>query len=111
MGASSARAACKARARSTRPRRQEKRDVTRVTRSHLSQNAPARGGLAAAHSLVVLAAQVRDALVAGHPAQRVLQLHELHEEIVLDGQPRRGHRALEVETEPLLDSPELRALT
>ena len=37
-------------------------------------------------------------------AQRVLQLHQLNEQVVLRIQPGRVHRALEVEREPLLDA-------
>ncbi len=37
-------------------------------------------------------------------AQRVLQLHQLNEQVVLRIQPWRGHRALEIERQPLLNA-------
>src|SRR5260370_37822384 len=55
-------------------------------------------------SVVVFVAKMGDRLFAHHPAQGVLQLHQLDEEIVLRVEAFRGHRALEVEAEPLLDS-------
>ena len=54
--------------------------------------------------VVVLAPEVRDELLALHVAQRVLQLHQLDEQVVLRIQTRRVHRALEVERQPLLDA-------
>src|SRR5713101_3002677 len=60
--------------------------------------------------VVVFVAKMGDRLFAHHPAQGVLQLHQLDEEIVLRVEAFRGHRALEVEAEPLLDSLEARAL-
>ena len=45
-----------------------------------------------------------DQLLALDIPQRVLQLHRLDEQIVFRIQPRRGHRRLEEETQPLLDS-------
>src|SRR5687768_7128026 len=43
-------------------------------------------------------------------AKRVLQLHQLNEEIVLGIQPRRVHRALEIKREPLLNTRHARTL-
>src|SRR5690606_37513592 len=61
-------------------------------------------------SVVVLAPEVGDEVFTLHPAQRVLQLHQLNEQIVLGIEPRRGHGALEVEAQPLLHTPETGAL-
>src|SRR5262245_28343282 len=61
-------------------------------------------------SVVILVAQVRDEVLAHHPAERILELHALNEEIVLRVEPFRGHRALEVKAEPLLHSTEARSL-
>src|ERR1700754_3913177 len=71
--------------------------------------APRRIG-GAPRSVIVLRAEVRDGFLAHHPAQRVLQLHELDEEIVLRVQVGRGHRALEVKAEPLLRALQVGAL-
>jgi myo-inositol-1-phosphate synthase len=56
-------------------------------------------------SVVVLESQVGDQLFPSKVAQRVLELHELDEDVVLGIQPGRRHRALEVEREPLLHAP------
>src|SRR5437762_9482213 len=60
--------------------------------------------------VVILTAEMRDELFALQEAQRVLQLHELNEQIVLGIDRRRVHRTLEVEREPLLDAVHVRAL-
>src|SRR5262249_26872942 len=60
--------------------------------------------------VVVLTAQVRDQLLALQVPQRVLQLHQLDEQIVLRVQTGRVNRALEVERQPLLDAVHARAL-
>ena len=51
-----------------------------------------------------------DQLLALHPAQRVLQLHQLDEQVVLGVQPSGCGRALPVEAEPLLDAAHAGAL-
>src|SRR6266404_1074668 len=48
-------------------------------------------------SVVILLPQVRDQVLPHHPAQGVLQLHQLNEQIMLRIQVRRGHRRLEIE--------------
>src|SRR3954469_1264496 len=53
--------------------------------------------------VVILQAKVGDELLSLEMAQRVLQLHELDEQIVLGIEPWRRHRRLEVEAQPLLD--------
>src|SRR5688572_7492698 len=53
--------------------------------------------------VVVLPSKVSDELLTFQVAERVLQFHQLDEEIVLRIEPRRVHRALEVERQPLLD--------
>src|SRR5690606_19860275 len=58
--------------------------------------------------LVVLLAEVRDLLLAHEPAERVLELRLLDEQVVLRVDRRRVLRALEVEREPLLDALEPR---
>src|SRR6266566_1451172 len=60
--------------------------------------------------VVVFTAQMRDELFALEISERVLQLHELNEQIVLRVQLRRVHGALEIERQPLLDARHLRAL-
>src|SRR5262249_31886763 len=60
--------------------------------------------------IVVFGAKVSDELLAAEMAERILELHQLNEEVVLGVQPRRRHRALEVEREPLLDAAHARAL-
>src|SRR6185436_246230 len=60
--------------------------------------------------VVVLPAKVSDELLALEIAQRVLQLHQLDEEIVFGIEARRVHRALEVERQPLLDPVHARPL-
>src|SRR4029453_10600268 len=53
--------------------------------------------------VVVLEAEVRDEVLSAQVAERVLELHELDEQVVLGVEAGRGHRALEVERQPLLD--------
>src|SRR5580765_28264 len=60
--------------------------------------------------VVVLTAEVRDELFALEVAQRVLQLHQLNEQVVLRIEAGRVHRRLEVEREPLLDAAHAGAL-
>src|SRR5690606_25421051 len=60
--------------------------------------------------LVVLLPEVRDHVFAHHPAQRVLQLGLLHEEVVLRIQPRCDLRRLEVERQPFLHAAHARSL-
>src|SRR5207302_2637159 len=50
--------------------------------------------------IVVFLPQVRNQIRAHHPAQRVLQLHGLDEQVMFGIQPRRGHGRLEVEAQP-----------
>src|SRR6478752_6408931 len=55
-------------------------------------------------SVVVLAAEVSNHFLAHHVAQRVLQLHQLDEQVVLRIEVLRMHRRLVVERQPLLDA-------
>src|SRR6478672_7926933 len=75
-------------------------DSTPMTR------APTRTGWAL---IVVFTAKVRDQIFALEIPQRVLQLHELDEQIVFGVEVRRVHGRLEVEREPLLDAAHARA--
>src|SRR3954464_12610744 len=61
-------------------------------------------------SVVVLETEMGDQFLALNVAQRVLQLHQLNEQVVLRIEPRRVHRRLEVERQPLLDALHPRAL-
>src|SRR3954471_6295143 len=61
-------------------------------------------------SVVILQAEVRDQILAAHVTQRVLQLHQLDEQVVLRVEARRVHRALVIEGEPLLDAAHAGAL-
>src|SRR5215510_6009502 len=54
-------------------------------------------------SIVVLASEVRDQLLALHVAQSVLQFHQLNEQIMLRVHLTRMHRRFEVERQPLLN--------
>ena len=51
-----------------------------------------------------------DLVFAHHPAQRVLQLGELHEQVVFRVEARGNLRALVIERQPFLDAAEARAL-
>ena len=53
--------------------------------------------------IVVLEPEVCDQFFSDHVSERVLQLHQLNEQVVLRIQAGRMHRALEVERQPLLD--------
>src|SRR5262249_58500287 len=52
--------------------------------------------------VVVLGPEMGDELLAPQVAQRVLELHELDEQVVLRVERRGRHRALPVERQPLL---------
>src|SRR6266550_5791290 len=54
--------------------------------------------------VVVLTAKMRDELLALEIAQRVLQLHQLDEQVVLRIEAAGVDRTLEVERQPLLDA-------
>src|SRR5207237_10477984 len=60
--------------------------------------------------VVILTAEMRDELFALEKPERVLELHQLDEQIVLRIHRRRVHRALEVERQPFLDAVHVRAL-
>src|SRR5476649_1154275 len=60
--------------------------------------------------VVVLTSKMRDELFALEIAQRVLELHQLDEQIVLRVHLGRVHRRLVVERQPLLDAVHLRPL-
>src|SRR5579863_3363173 len=52
--------------------------------------------------VVVLQTEVRNQLLALHPAKRIFQFHRLNENIVLGIEAGRGHGRFEKEREPLL---------
>src|SRR5262245_50778030 len=54
-------------------------------------------------SVVIFQPQVRDQLFAAQVSQRVLQLHQLNEQVVFGVELRRAHRAFEIERQPLLN--------
>jgi hypothetical protein len=54
--------------------------------------------------VVVFQTKVRDHLLALHVSQRVLQLHELNEQVMFRVEFRCAHGALEIEREPFLDA-------
>src|SRR5260370_41244687 len=60
--------------------------------------------------IVVFKAEMGDEFFTPHPAQRVLQFHELDEEVMLGIQTRRSHRRLEIERKPFLDAAHAGAL-
>ena len=51
-----------------------------------------------------------DQVLAAHPAERVFELHELDEDVMLGIQPGRGHGSLEIERKPFLNAAHTRAL-
>src|SRR5713226_1166871 len=59
--------------------------------------------------VVVLTAKMGDQLFAFEVPQRVLQLHQLNEQIVLGVESRRVNRTLEIEGQPLLNPVHARA--
>src|SRR4029077_510729 len=63
-----------------------------------------------ARSVVILQTQVCDQVLTAHPPERILQLHQLDEDVVLRVEPRRGHGSLEIEREPFLDATHAAAL-
>jgi lipoprotein-anchoring transpeptidase ErfK/SrfK len=80
------------------------------TRLYIHGTTPAGERPAVVNSIVIFVADVRDQVFALHPAQHVLHLDQLDEEIVLRIQPGSGHRALVIEREPLLDAAEAGAV-
>src|SRR5918992_1773871 len=54
--------------------------------------------------VVILPPEVSNHLLTHHVTQRVLQLHQLDEQVVLGIQVPGVHRRLEVERQPLLDA-------
>src|SRR6185437_4113419 len=60
--------------------------------------------------IVVLESEVSNQLLALHPAQSILQFHELDEDVVLGIESLSRHRRLEIERKPLLNASHSRAL-
>src|SRR5690348_4780463 len=54
--------------------------------------------------VVILESEMRDQLFIPQVAKRVLELHQLDEEIMFRIESRRGHGTFEVKAEPLLDT-------
>lgn len=79
------------------------RPQTRLTQSGCRQSKPGcEPGLlclqrSAETSVVVLESEMRDQFLAAQVAQRVLELHQLNEQIVFRVEPGRAHRTLEIE--------------
>src|SRR5271155_2775048 len=71
------------------------------TRNFLTETG---GGGTPQLSVVVFQSKVSDQLLAHDVAKGVLQLHRLDKQIMLGIEPRRGHRRLEVEAQPLLNA-------
>src|SRR6266446_6646318 len=98
-------AACCAGAASWKNPRNASSGVELVMRNYLLGVAGREGtGVLLLRVLVVLDAEVRDLLLAHQPAQRVLQLRLLNEEVVLGVQAGGELRTLEVEREPFLNA-------
>ena len=79
----------------------------RLGRHSAQREGGSRGSVASLRrdfSRGLIPAEVGDELLAAQVAERVLQLHELNEQVVLRIQSRSGHRALEVERQPLLNA-------
>src|SRR4051812_14805956 len=79
-------------------------DKTPITRP------PKNAGCPKAPLVVVLTAEMGDEFFALQVPERVLQLHQLNEQIVLRVQAGCVNGALEVERQPLLDAVHLGAL-
>src|SRR6266550_4370465 len=60
--------------------------------------------IATKKSIVVLQPEMGDEVFALQVPQRVLEFHQLNEQIMLGIKPGRGHGGLEVEAQPLLNS-------
>src|SRR5262249_59705946 len=76
---------------------------TRTPMSAPASSAGWRRGGDGIISVVVLPPEMRDELLAPQIAERVLQLHELNEQVVLRIETRRVHRTLVIEREPFLN--------
>jgi hypothetical protein len=63
-----------------------------------------------AESVVIFRAEVSNQLFAHHPPQRIFQLHELDEKVVLGIELRRAHGRFEVKAEPFLNAAHAGAL-
>src|SRR5438270_5943125 len=61
-------------------------------------------------SVVIFEAEVRDEVFAAKVSERVLEFHQLDEDVVFGVESGRGHRRLEVEGEPLLYAAQTGAL-
>src|SRR5579872_3211564 len=61
-----------------------------------------RGALLGGKSVIVFRPQMGNDVFPHHPAQRVLQLHQLNEQIVFWIKVLRSHGALEIKAQPLL---------
>ena len=79
----------------------------RLTQDFGFQRRRATGG---SNFFVVLAAEMGDDVFAHHPTQRVLQLGELNEQVMLGVKARCDLRALVIEAQPLLDATHAGAL-
>src|SRR5436190_22066307 len=60
---------------------------------------PSKAGL-----IVIVETEVRNQVFASHPAQSILQLHQLNEQIMLRIEARSRHWAFKIEAQPLLYS-------
>src|SRR2546425_142176 len=79
-------------------------DVPRTSRRRRSVIGTGCANVSANARLSRSAAEVGDELFALQVAERILQLHQLNEQIVLRVQAWRVNRALEIERQPLLDA-------
>src|ERR1017187_10481104 len=61
-------------------------------------------------SVVIFETEVRNEILAFHPAKRVLEDHQLNENVVLGIKARSRHRRFEIEREPLLNAAQVGAL-
>src|SRR5215472_6553276 len=69
-----------------------------------------RGSISETALIVIFQTEMSDQIFTAHPPERVLQLHQLNEDVVLRVESGRGHGRLEVERQPLLDAPHSGAL-
>src|SRR5690348_9385303 len=76
--------------------------------SHQPSRAPAKllsnRKESASFLVVIFQSEMRNEIFPLHPAQGVLQFHQLNKDIVFRIEPGRRHRAFEVKREPLLDT-------
>src|SRR5215471_12901564 len=78
------------------------KNTDRNDHAHMKNGMPGRCSVFSL--IVILESQMGNQRFAAQVPQRVLQLHELDEKVVLRIEPRRRHGGLQIEAQPLLDA-------